>query len=61
MNLAIQGWEGNFDVDSDRCKTIKQDWDTRYSGAVNVESITACLNTRDDIVERLKDVEVPWY
>lgn len=59
MNLAIQGWRGSHDVDSDRCKTIKRDWDTRYSGTVNVESIPACLNTRDDIFERLENVKVP--
>jgi 3-oxoadipate enol-lactonase len=59
MNLAIQGWGGRLDVNSDRCKTIKRDWERRYNGAVNVESIAACLNMRDDIVEKLKDVKIP--
>jgi hypothetical protein len=38
---------------------IKRDWQTRYNGAVNVEAIADCLNTRDDIVEKLKGVKVP--
>ena len=59
MNLAIQGWGGNIDVNSDRCKIIKQDWQTRHNGAVNVEPIAACLNTRDDIVGKLEDVKIP--
>ena len=59
MNLAIQGWGGSLDVNSDRCKIIKRDWRTRYNGSVNVEAIAECLNTRDDIVEQLKNTKVP--
>lgn len=59
MNLAIKGWGGDLDVDSDRCKAIKRDWETRYNGAANVEPIAECLNTRDDIVEKLKDIKIP--
>jgi pimeloyl-ACP methyl ester carboxylesterase len=59
MNIAIKGWGGDLDVNSDRCKIIKWDWTTRYNGAVNVEAIADCLNSRDDIVGKLKDIKVP--
>jgi pimeloyl-ACP methyl ester carboxylesterase len=59
MNLVIKAWGGDLDVDSDRCKVIKRDWETRYNGAANVESIAECLNTRDDIVDKLKDITMP--
>lgn len=59
MNLSIKAWGGGLDVDSDRCKVIKRDWERRYNGAANVESIAECLNTRDDIVDKLKDITMP--
>jgi len=59
MNLAICGWGGDLDVNSDRCKIIKQDWQTRYNGEKNVEAIADCVNTRDDVTDKLKEIECP--
>jgi pimeloyl-ACP methyl ester carboxylesterase len=59
MNIAIQGWGGDLDVNSDRCKVIKYDWMTRYNGASNVKPIFDCVDSRDDIVDRLREIKVP--
>ena len=59
MNLAIGGWGGDLDVNSNRCKIIKRDWQTRYNGEKNVGPIAECVNTRDDITGKLKDIECP--
>ena len=59
MNLAILGWGGESDVNSDRAKIIKRDWTERYNGIVNVEGIVESLNIRDDIVDRLSEIKVP--
>ena len=59
MDVAIKGWGGDLDVNSNRCKIIKRDWITRYNGAVNVEAIANCLNSRDEIVGKLNNIKVP--
>jgi pimeloyl-ACP methyl ester carboxylesterase len=59
MNLAIMGRGGNIDLNSKRCKMIKQQWSERYNGAEKVEAIAQSLNTRDDVVSRLREVRVP--
>jgi pimeloyl-ACP methyl ester carboxylesterase len=59
MNLAIGGWGGDLDVNSDRCKIIKRDWQTRYNGEKNVEAIADCVNTRDDVTGKLKEIRCP--
>jgi pimeloyl-ACP methyl ester carboxylesterase len=58
MNLSIAAWGGSPDVNCDRAMKIKKDWCERYNG-LKVEGIAESLNTRDDIVERLSDIECP--
>ena len=59
MNVAILEWGGEPDVNSERAKIIKRDWTERYNGVVNVEGISESLNSRDDIVDRLGEINVP--
>ena len=59
MNMAITAWGADLDVSSDRRTLIKRDWKTRYNGAENVESIANCMNTRDDILDKLNKVKCP--
>ena len=59
MNLSIGAWGGDLDVESDRCKIIKRDWQTRYNGEKNVEAIADCVNARDDVTGKLKGIKCP--
>lgn len=59
MNLGIMGWGGTIDINSPRCKMIKQQWSERYYGADKVRPIAENLNTRDDFVPRLREIRVP--
>ena len=59
MNLSIGAWGGDLNVDSDRCKIIKRDWQTRYNGEKNVGAIADCVNSRDDVTGKLKGIRCP--
>ena len=59
MNLSIQAWGGSPDITCNRAMTIKKNWCERYNGAKNVEAIAQAVNSRDDIVGRLSDIECP--
>lgn len=59
MNLAIQSWGGNPDVNSARAQMIKSYWVARHSGAKNIEAVLESNQERKDIIAGLEDIRVP--
>ena len=59
MNLGMMGWGGTIDINSKRCKMVKQQWSERYNGEDKVDAIAESLNIRDDVVSKLGGIKVP--
>lgn len=59
MNIAIQGWGGDPDVNGPRAKQIKRDWIERHSGAERIDSVLQSVTQRDNLLGRLQEITVP--
>jgi len=59
MDLAIQSWGGNPDVNGPRAQRVKSDWIARHSGAENVDPVLQSVDEREHLLPRLREISVP--
>jgi 3-oxoadipate enol-lactonase len=59
MNIAIQGWGGDPDVNGPRAQRIKRDWVERHSGAERVDPVLQSVAQRENLLGRLHEITVP--
>ena len=59
MNISIQGWGGDPDVNGPRARKIKRDWIERHSGADQVDSVLQSMTGRENLLGRLHEITAP--
>ena len=59
MNIAIQGWGGDPNVNGPRAQRIKRDWIERHSGADQIDPVLQSVTQRDNLLEQLREITVP--